>query len=274
MKIELHSHSKYSKGTKVDYDGVEEPRAMVKAAKEKGLDAIAITDHNEIIGAQRAKQYEKKYGIKVIIGEEVSTKGGHILAIGIKKKIRPGMSAEDTVKQIHKQKGIAIAPHPFDIKQMGLHHKAVLCDAIEVFNSINMERVGNRLSYKFAKKHKIPAVSGSDAHSVSMVGNAATILHSKGIIDALKKGKTSFTPEYASTSQIVEWALKRLGRSNKNVIKYIDKNYKQPKNFIAKIMLRIATKRPDSLRPLFNLMGYVALFAFVWYGILNKLFFN
>ena len=74
------------------YDGVESPEAMVKKAKELGLGALAITDHNTVLGHKEAMAAGKKHGILVIPGEEITSKDGHTLAIGVQEAIRPGMS--------------------------------------------------------------------------------------------------------------------------------------------------------------------------------------
>src|SRR3989338_6887851 len=136
MKMELHSHTTYSHGTKVYYDGINAPKEMVEGAALKGLDAIVKTDHNTVFGAEQAAKYAKKYGVLVIKGEEISTSEGDITALGIQEVIRPGMSPEETVEEIHSQGGVAIGVHPFAIKEIGLGEKAVICDAAEVFNSL------------------------------------------------------------------------------------------------------------------------------------------
>ena len=101
MKIEMHSHTNYSRGKKILYDGVEPPEAMVRRAKEIGLEALAITDHNTMLGIKKAKAAGKKYGVMIIQGEEMHSQQGHVTALGIQETIRPGLSILETVDQVH-----------------------------------------------------------------------------------------------------------------------------------------------------------------------------
>src|SRR3989338_8422277 len=130
MRLELHSHTHFSKAIKVVQDGIETPEDMVKTAARKGLDAIAITDHNVVRGAEEAQKYGKKYGIDVIKGEEIKTMDGDVLALNIQERILPYRSVDETVDMIREQGGIAVAVHPFGLFDAGIREQAVKCDVV------------------------------------------------------------------------------------------------------------------------------------------------
>ena len=194
MLAELHSHTYYSKGKKILHEGINSPEAMVRHAKKIGLDAIAITDHDEVKGTRDAKKLSKKYNILVIPGEEVSTADGHLVALGVNELVPPRLGIDESLELVHEQGGIGIAAHPFSFNKKGLGSLAKKCDAMEVFNALNIERIANFKSRYFAKKHKLPKTAGSDAHCITMIGYGVTDIHASGLdeaLEAIKKGKTN-----------------------------------------------------------------------------------
>ncbi len=270
MKMELHSHTTYSHGTKVYYDGINSPEEMVEGAALKGLDAIVITDHNTMFGAEQAAKYAKKYGVLVIRGEEISTLDGDITALGIQEVIRPRMSAEETVDEIHSQGGVSIGVHPFAIKEIGLGEKAALCDAAEVFNSLSIDRISNRRAHKFARRMHLNMVAGSDAHCREMLGNGMTIVEAdseEGALMAIKNGETALQTMHTPLNVIKELALRRLVMSYDYTLKYIMENYSGPKKFMGKSMLPLVRHYPGKVNILFNLMSYISFGGVVFYGI-------
>jgi hypothetical protein len=95
-------------------DGWPAPHELVDQARRVGLDVIAVTDHDTIEGALRAADYASRWsGVHVVVGEEVSSRNGHIVGLFLEKRIRPGMTAAATVHAIHDQGGLAVAVHPF-----------------------------------------------------------------------------------------------------------------------------------------------------------------
>ncbi|MFB6088162.1 MAG: CehA/McbA family metallohydrolase [Candidatus Aenigmatarchaeota archaeon] len=271
MLFELHSHTTYSHGAKVYHEGMNTPEEMVKETARLGLDGIAITDHNRIEGALEAMRYAKKYDVMVIPGEEVSSRDGHILGLGIEKHVQPGRSTEKTVEDIHEQGGIAIAPHPFDIRSKGIGKKSVKCDAIEVFNSMNIERSSNRKNIKFVEQVGKPYTVGSDAHDKYMIGS--TVNKIKGdtmedILESIKKGGIEVKMDYIPLATIKKWALNRLQSSYGYTTNYINRNYKGPKKMLSKYLLS-KVKKPESHKKFFNFLSYVAIFGTVTYGLLH-----
>src|ERR1700687_1413566 len=107
-RADLHMHTTVSDGWPTPQDLVDH------AARRAKLDVIAVTDHDTIEGALRARDHAaKRARFHVIVGEEVSSRDGHIVALFLERRVRPGMSAAATVDAIHDQGGLAVAVHPF-----------------------------------------------------------------------------------------------------------------------------------------------------------------
>jgi len=191
MKIDFHIHSKNSTDSNATFKEIEEIALM------RGLDGVAITDHN-VFSSFKSKK------ILVIPGEEILTRAGEILGLGLKKGISRDLSPQETIEIIHKQGGIAVAPHPFDFFRKGLGSlmKELNIDAVEVFNSRTLSSMESELARKFAQKHKLSVIGGSDAHVPEEVGNVYTELDAKpnikSVLNAVKKGQTKVSGHYSS----------------------------------------------------------------------------
>ncbi|MEA4977801.1 MAG: PHP-associated domain-containing protein [Methanomassiliicoccaceae archaeon] len=162
MKADLHIHSSFS------LDGRTDPVTIVDVAVERGIGCIAITDHNSFEAYDLIKDDGR---LIVIPGEEVSSKGGHILAYGIDRQIQKGLSIIETIEAIHDAGGIAFAAHPYRWWS-GLGEQAVLdnpFDGIEAANSrsYNKDNLG---SAALAAKVGCPVSAGSDAHTTRHIG--------------------------------------------------------------------------------------------------------
>src|SRR5579871_5459012 len=109
-RADLHMHSTYSDGLGT----IEDILAFV--GQQRDLDVIAITDHDTIEGALRARDLasKQKTDFEIIVGEEVSTREGHLLTLFIERRIPPGLSVERSIELAHEQGGIAIIAHPFN----------------------------------------------------------------------------------------------------------------------------------------------------------------
>ena len=186
LRLDLHVHTSHS------YDGRSSVDEVVAAAKAKGLDGVAITDHNSVAGHLEAKKYSKS-GFLVIPGIEVASADGHIVGLGISELIPRGLSAKETVERIRGQGGIAIAAHPFALgRRPGVVYKAKF-DAIEVLNS-RAFFISNPLARGFAERNKIPMVAGSDAHRMEDIGLAYTTvdceLKIESVLRQIRAGKS------------------------------------------------------------------------------------
>jgi len=143
------------------------PRHIVDIAIKRGMQCIAIADHGNINGSLRAAEYVKNNSlpILIIISQEVKSKSGDILALNIKESIPEHLSAEESIKRIHDQGGLAIVAHPFGIWcgfSDSLEKYLGLIDGIEVLNASVFK--GNDTALAFAKKHGLAFTAGSDAH--------------------------------------------------------------------------------------------------------------
>lgn len=273
MRVELHSHTFHSYGTKVLYDGTCRPEEMVRAASRLGLGAMAVTDHDSMAGVKEAKKHQKKYNIIVIPGEEVTTVDGHCLALGIQETVKRGLSIEETIDSIHQQAGIAVSSHPFDIKHDGLREKSRLCDAIEIFNALNLDRLSNSRARNFASLHRKPGTAGSDAHHTSMLGNGTVSVKADdidGILKAVKKGRTELAIRYPSIKEVMNLAVIRLSMSYDYTYNYIEKNYSFPKRQIARNLLGMVHGSPGKIDYLFRGMAYMSFAGVLAYSACRR----
>jgi len=169
MKFDLHVHSLYSRRC-----GSMKTEDIVKIAKKKGLDGIAITDHNTIAGGIRAKKLETE-DFRVIIGSEIMTNRGEVTGLFLSEEI-PSGSFETVVAAIRSQNGLVVLPHPFDRLRSGALHPlpddVSYIDAIEGFNSRCVFQSDNQTANKFGHEYNLAVVAGSDAHFPDEIGRA------------------------------------------------------------------------------------------------------
>jgi len=195
LSAELHAHSKLS------YDGRDSIDLLIEQAAAVGLDALAITDHDEIEASLRAVDRASEYGILGIPGMEVSSAAGHVLALGVTEAVPPGRSFEETLALIRDQGGVAVVPHPFQESRHGVmanidRETLATADAIEVYNSRLLTGWSNRQAERFARRNNLPMTAGSDAHISEMVGQAVTRIDAAdadldAILDAIRDGRTT-----------------------------------------------------------------------------------
>jgi predicted metal-dependent phosphoesterase TrpH len=151
---------------------------LLASARDAGLGAIAVTDHNEISGALEAHARAEQAGVKVIVGEEVKTADeGEVIGLFIEEKIPRGLSLGETIGRIREQGGVVYVPHPFDRMHSVPDYEHLLrvldeVDAIEIFNSRVAIGAFNDEAARFAAKYRIPAGAGSDAHVPQGLGSA------------------------------------------------------------------------------------------------------
>ena len=174
-RADLHIHTCHSDGRPTVREVLDH------VARRTRLRVIAITDHDTIEGALTAYDLRDRYPFEIIIGEEVSSREGHILALFIEKRVRPGMSAQETIAAIHEQGGLAIAAHPFittfsePVQGIGKRFTELPFDAVEIENSTPFMYWAN---YR-ARRHnrsttRLPEIGNSDAHIVEAIGKSHT----------------------------------------------------------------------------------------------------
>ncbi len=185
VKIDLHVHSMYS------VDSTIRPEQLSLYAKKRGLDGVAVTDHDRLDSALKMSRESK---FLILPGMEVTSLDGHIVGLNLKESVPKGLTAEETVDRIHDAGGIAIACHPSAFFKGSLgEHATSKFDAIEVINSSAVPfRYSVRHSEELASRLGISRVAGSDAHYGPEIGCAYTVvkaeLETEDIISAIKKG--------------------------------------------------------------------------------------
>lgn len=173
LKVEFHCHSAYSK------DSLTSLKTLLQVARRKGLQRLVITDHNTIAGAIRAREMDPEL---VIVGEEIMTRSGELLAAFVQEEIPPGLRAEETIAGLREQGAFISVSHPFDRMRAGhwelraLQAIVPLVDAIETFNARCFSNDYNRLARDFAQEHGLPGTAGSDAHAAFEIGRAVMLL--------------------------------------------------------------------------------------------------
>lgn len=152
----------------------------MKAAAERGLTHLAITDHDRIDGALEAREAAPA-GLTVLVGEEVKTRDGDLICVFLIEAIPPGLSAAETIAAAREQGALVGIPHPFDrlrgslLREAGLEALGASVDWVETHNARLVGR-GNERAATYATEHGLPGVAVSDAHSVLEVGVAYTAL--------------------------------------------------------------------------------------------------
>jgi hypothetical protein len=203
-RADLHIHSLAS-------DGISSVAEILDAALRTQLDVIAITDHERIDAALAARSMAEERGLalSVIVGEEVSTRGGHVLGLFMRERIRPWGSLRSTVARIHEQGGIVIIPHPlvpYPLCVSGRAIEGLLAesdpiyhpDAIEAFNATTARLPRGRAAAAFAAAHKLTAVAGGDAHRAADVGHVVTTFPGR-TVDDLRAAIAAGTSEWSGS---------------------------------------------------------------------------
>ncbi len=171
LKVEFHCHTIVSK------DSLNKIPTLLKTARQRGLDRLIITDHNSIQGALQAKELDPQL---VIIGEEIRTDKGELLAAFVTQEIPRGLPALQVIQMLRQQGAFISVSHPFDRHRgwqlADLMEILPLVDAIEAFNSRCIHAVDNTLAMRFAAEHNLAVTVGSDSHFLPELGRAVIYL--------------------------------------------------------------------------------------------------
>lgn len=212
--VELHTHTRWSK------DCIVTAETIIRLCDQRGIDRIAITDHNTAEGALEVQRLAPE---RVIVGEEIMTTQGELLGYFMKETIPAGLTPDETLKRLRDQGAVISVSHPFDRLRKGAWHEADLLriidrvDAIEVFNARCMFAEDNVKAAAFAERHHLVGTVGSDAHSRAEYGRATMIMQpfddAEGFIDSLRAAQ--MTNRYSSWlvhvhSKTAKWS-KKLG---------------------------------------------------------------
>ncbi len=178
---DLHIHTIYS------FDGTASVPAVLKRAQQIGLNVIAITDHDEIAGALKARELAPKYNLEVIPGIEITTAEGDLLAFDITQKVKRGLSLIETLTKVGELGGYCIAPHPmaevFGVKSLSAYSilralrdpdAARILIGIETFNATTLDKTGNTYARILANRLNLAETASSDAHVLPAIGLGMT----------------------------------------------------------------------------------------------------
>jgi predicted metal-dependent phosphoesterase TrpH len=192
LRIDPHVHTLAS-------DGIDDVEKTIQAAVRRGLAAVAITDHERMdaaLAGQAMSEY-RGWPIEVIAGEEVSTRGGHLVGLYMTERIRPWHSLKDTIAMIHEQGGLAIIAHPLPPYPLCASERTIrklMEEADPIFHPDGMEgfnptTAGRALAHwsrrapALADELGIAATGGSDAHKAANVGSTVTIVREAGTVE-------------------------------------------------------------------------------------------
>ncbi len=218
MRFDLHIHSNHSSDSSLTVDEI------LQQAVKKGLDGIAICDHNTVegslIGIRRAR--ELNLPLIVLPGMEVSTTEGHLLVLGIRENIPQNLTYLETISIARQKGGVIIAAHPF--KSGGIGYGARDADAVETFNSRCIFGE-NTKAREMAQENGKPGVGGSDSHLLSTIGIAYTDIEAepdeRSILSAIREGRTGSSGQVVPLSvvliHILRGLLRKVRKSGKEI---------------------------------------------------------
>jgi hypothetical protein len=169
MKVDFHIHTCYSG------DSLTSLEEVIEACRRQGIDKVAITDHNTIAGALALQAMAPDL---VIVGEEIKTDVGEIIAYFVEEEVPRGLSLQETIARVRGQGGVVGVPHPLDrLRREALGRANLLTvieqvDLLEVFNARTVFPSDNRRALELARRHGLLATAGSDAHIACEIGHA------------------------------------------------------------------------------------------------------
>jgi predicted metal-dependent phosphoesterase TrpH len=228
--LDLHVH------TSASFDSLASPESQVRAAASRGLTHLAITDHDTIDGALAAREYVSREAmpVTILVGQEVKTSSGDLIAVFLTSAIESGLAPADAIAAVRAQGGLVGIPHPFDRFRgsllaandapdsardgdPGRAALAPLVDWVEAHNARVMVGDGNERAAAFARQHGLPGVAVSDAHSTLEVGVAYLALDRdpstpEGLLAALQDAElisgraTYFVRAVTPVAKVVQWA--------------------------------------------------------------------
>lgn len=216
IKFETHCHSDRSK------DSLNKLTDLIRVAKKKNISRLAITDHNRIEGAIAAKE---KAPDLIIVGEEILTTKGELLAFFVKELVPSGLSPMEAIERLRDQNAFISVSHPFDMLRQGweiadLKLISPFVDAIEIFNARCFSKGINDQAVQFAKENKLNGTVGSDAHTLPEVGKAVLSIPEFFDADSLRQ-----VLPYAAGITNYSSPLVRFGSSYARLIRIIKNKY-------------------------------------------------
>lgn len=196
LEGDFHAHTTFS-------DGTLSPITLVRQAERRGLDVLAVTEHNTVVAGLMARAYARWIGgPMILVGEEITTRDYHLIAVGIERTVSPALPVTEVVEDIHRQGGVAIAAHPVKPFQAGLAPVRARLDGTEVMHPVALMpprgawRWEDMLTYWEETEPRPAAIGSSDYHSASVLGLCRTLLFVRepvdepAVMDALRGRRT------------------------------------------------------------------------------------
>ncbi len=171
LSCDLHTHTCYSP------DSLVSPERFLEACRRKGLDRVAVTDHNTIAGALRLREMDPE---RIIVGQEIRTTHGELIAYFLTEPVPPDLPPREAIAAVRAQGGVVGISHPLDRARreaMGRDDVEALLeevDFLEGFNARCLFAADNEAAQALARAHNLPVTAGSDAHSLWELGRAVT----------------------------------------------------------------------------------------------------
>jgi predicted metal-dependent phosphoesterase TrpH len=239
---------------------------QLDAATRNGIDVLFVTNHNTLDGYTQMVEYQQNHhkfkDIQVYPAEEVTINNqGHVIAYGINKEIKSGMTLEETLDEIKRQNAISCAAHPFAVSN-GIRENALLCDMTESFNSNNLDHFSNIVADGFAKENNLATIAGSDSHIKSTIGRCINTIETENnldtIIHGMKHGEFRIArADYATKGEVFEHAHYILSYSKNLLLEYFLEHH--PRFFrAAKWGLNSYISNPD--KKLWSVLGGLGLY--------------
>ena len=189
-RVDLHTHTCYSP------DSLSAPEALIAAARRRGLDKIAVTDHGTIRGALRLRELAPDL---VIVGQEIKTTAGELIAYFVSEELPQGLSPAEAIRRLRRQGAVIGVSHPLDrLRREAMGLEALLSllgqiDCLETFNARVLLPADNHRAALLAAQHGLPATAGSDSHHISEVGRAYVELppfsDAGSFLESLRRGR-------------------------------------------------------------------------------------
>jgi predicted metal-dependent phosphoesterase TrpH len=218
LKIDLHVHTDASE------DGVSTIYEIIRFAKNRGLDGVAITDHDVSMTYENAEALSKETDFLIIPGIEVTTASGHLIVLNPRRTFTKSPPFLETVKSAISDGSVVIIPHPTDPLSHGVGEETVrsilsLSLPLEIMNASTLRR-HNKSAGELAKLLTLPTVGGSDAHVDLAVGDAYTVVDAKArsieaVLEAIKSGKTSACGKQTTITTMIEMTWKKISKRTK-----------------------------------------------------------
>ena len=180
-RADMHIHTIASDGT------ASAAQILDYVERRTDLDVIAIADHERIEAGLECRRLARERGgrVEVVVGEEVTTRSGHLLGVFLQAQLKRGVRLETTVAEIHEQGGLAIVPHPFSAFTKGMRKHAIMrvhlsadplvyWDALEAYNPSTAGKFGRAGTIRLAAELGLPIVGNSDGHTLETIGTGRT----------------------------------------------------------------------------------------------------